>query len=84
MDEITLNEFIGINQTYELRKSFQIKETNKNKKSIVPKALKSDDSNLDEKIVAMIIRKYKHMFIQNNLKGKGRLLVVLDVEKSFG
>ena len=62
MNEITLDELIGNLQTYELRRSAQVKEEAKRDRGLALKALESDDSDLDIEEIAMVTRKFKKFF----------------------
>ena len=57
MDEISLDELIGNLQTYELRRSSQVKKDH----DLAPKALESDGSNLDDEEMAIVDRKVKKL-----------------------
>ena len=57
-----MDELIGNLQTYELRKSSQVKEEIKKDRGLALKAVESDDSNLDDEEMAMITRKFKKFF----------------------
>jgi len=62
MKLISLDELIGNFQTYELRRSSQLKEENKRDRGLVLKALEDDRSNFDEEEIAMITRGFKKFF----------------------
>ena len=62
MNKITLNELIGNLQTYELRRSSQLKEETKRDRGLALKALEEDGSDLDEEELAMINRRFKKFF----------------------
>jgi len=62
MNKISLDELIGNLQTYELRRSSQLKEETKRDQALALKALEEDGSDLDEEEMAMITRKFKKFF----------------------
>lgn len=68
MNEISLDELIGNLQTYELRKSAQVKEESKKDRGIALKALESDNSEMDDEELAMFTRRFKKMFKRSNFK----------------
>jgi len=70
MNEISLEEFIRNLQTYELRRSSQVKEEIRKDKGLTLKAIESNDSDLDEEEMAMISRKHKKFF--KRLEGSSR------------
>jgi len=53
MNKISLDELIGNLQTYEIRRSAQVKEEAKGVRGFALKALESDDSDLDIEEIAM-------------------------------
>jgi len=61
MNKISLDELIRNLQTYELRRSSQLKDTERDR-GLALKALEEDGSDLDEEKMAMIIRKFKKFF----------------------
>ena len=70
MNEISLEEFIRNLQTYELRRSSQVKEEIRKDKGLTLKAIESNDSDLDEEEMDMISRKHKKFF--KRLEGSSR------------
>ena len=60
MNKISLDELMDNVQTYELRRSSQLKEETKRDRGLALKALEEDDSNLDEEEMAMFTRKFKN------------------------
>jgi len=62
MNKISLDELIGNLQTYELRRSSQLKEDTKRDEGLALKTLEEDDSDLDEEEMAMFTRKFKNFF----------------------
>ena len=54
MNEISLDELIGNLQTYELRRSCQVKEETKRDRGLALKALEDDDSDLNDEEMGMI------------------------------
>jgi len=62
MIKIFLDELIGNLNTYELRRSSQLKEETKKDRGLALKALEEDDSNLDEEGMAMFTQKFKKIF----------------------
>ena len=62
MNEISLDELIGNLQTYELRRSAQVKEEAKRVLGLALKALEIDDLDLDIEEIAMVTRKFKKLF----------------------
>jgi len=73
MNEISLDEFIGNLQMYELRRSSQVKEKIKRDQGFALKALEDDGSNLDNEEMTIITRKLKKFFKKatENFKKKG-------------
>ena len=73
MNEISSDELIGNLQTYELRRSSQVKEEIKRDEGLALKALKDDGSNLNDAEMAIITRKLKKFFKKSgeNPKNKG-------------
>jgi len=63
-----LDELIGNLQTYELRRSSQLKEETKRDQGLALKALEEDDSDLDEEDMAMFTQKFKK--VKENSKRK--------------
>ena len=59
MDEISLDELIRNLQTYELRKNSQAKEETRKDLGLALKVVESDDSDLDEEVMAIITRTFK-------------------------
>jgi len=70
MNEITLDELTGNLQTYELRRSAQVKEEEKRDRGLALKALESEDSDLDFEEIAMVTQKFKKFFnkAEGNIK----------------
>ena len=68
MNKISLDELIGNLQTYELRRSSQMKE--ERDRGLALKAFEEDGSDLNEEEMAMITRKFKKFFkkIKENSK----------------
>jgi len=62
VNKISLDELIGNLQTYELRRSSQLKEGTKRDRSLALKGLEEDGSHFDEEEMAMITRKFKKFF----------------------
>jgi len=62
INKISLDELIGNLQTYELRRSSQLKEETKRDRGLALKALKEDDLDLDEEDMAMFTRKFNKLF----------------------
>jgi len=62
MNEISLDELIGNLQTYELRRSSQLKEETKRDRGLALKALEDDDSDLDEEELAIFTRIFEKFF----------------------
>ena len=62
MNKISLDELIGNIQTYELRRNSQLKEETNRDRDVALKALKEDDSDLDEEVMAMFTRNLKKFF----------------------
>ena len=62
MNKISLEELTGNLQTYKLRRSSQVKEEIRKDWGLALKAVKSDDSSLDEEEMVMITRKLKKFF----------------------
>jgi len=58
-NKISLDELIGNLQTYDHRRSSQLKEETKRVRGLALKALEKDDSNLDEEEMAMFTWKFK-------------------------
>jgi len=54
MNKISLEELIENFQTYELRRSSQVKEEMRKDRGLALKALESDDSGLDIEEIAMV------------------------------
>ena len=61
MNEISLDELIGNLQTYELRRSSQVKEQIKRDQGLTLKALEDDSSNFDKEEIAITWR-FKKFF----------------------
>ena len=61
-NKISLDELIGNLQTYDHRRSSQLKEETKRVRGLALKALEEDDSDLDEEEMAMFFRKFKKLF----------------------
>jgi len=72
MNKISLDKLIGNLQTYELRRSSQLKEEIKRDRGLALKALEEYGSDLDEEEMAMITRKFKKFFkkTKDNTKKK--------------
>jgi len=68
MNKISLDELIGNLQTYELRRSSQLKEETKRDRDLALKALGEDGSDFDEEEMAMITRKFKKFLIARKFK----------------
>jgi len=62
MNKISLHELIGNLQIYELRRNSQLKEETNRDRDVALKALKEDDSDLDEEVMAMFTRNLKKFF----------------------
>ena len=62
MNKISLDELIGNLQTYELRRSSQLKEETKRDRGLALKALEENDSDLNKEDMAMFTRKFKKLF----------------------
>jgi len=62
MTKISLDELIGNLQTYELRRSSQLKEETKSDRGLALKALEEDGLDLVEEEMAMITWKFKKFF----------------------
>jgi len=62
LNKISLDELIGNLQTYQLKRSSQLKEETKRDRALALKALEEDDSDLDEEEMAMFTRKFKKFF----------------------
>ena len=62
MNKISLDELIGNLQTYELRRSSQLKEETKRDRGLPLKALEEDALDFDEEKMTMITRKFKKFF----------------------
>jgi len=73
MNKISLDELIGNLQTYELRRSSQLKEETKRYLGLSLKALEEDGSNLDEEEMAMITRKFNKFFKKAKENTKKRI-----------
>ena len=73
MNEISLEELIGNLQTYELRRSSEVKEEIKRVQGLALKALEDDGSDLNDEEMAIITRKLKKFFkkARENSKKKG-------------
>ena len=73
MNKISLDELIGNLQTYELRRSSQVREEIKRDQRLALKALEDDGSDLDDEEMAIITRKLKKFFKKEreNSKKKG-------------
>ena len=70
MNKISLDELIDNLQIYELRRSSQQKEETKRDRGLALKALKEDDSDLDEEVMALFSRKFKKFFKKAKEKKK--------------
>jgi len=60
MNEISLDELIGNLQTYELRRSSQLKEETKRGRGLPLQALEDDGSKFNDEEMAMITRRFKN------------------------
>ena len=78
MNKISLDELIGNLQTYELRRSSQLKEGTKRDRSLALKGLEEDGSHFDEEEMAMITRKFKKFFRNPKRTPKRRTSVSLE------
>jgi len=62
VNAISLDEFIGNLQTYEIRRSSQQKQETKRDRGLVLKALDDDGLDFEEEEMAMITRRFKKFF----------------------
>jgi len=72
MNKIFLDELIGNLQTYELKRSSQLKEETKRYQGIALKAMEEDGVDFNEEEMAVITQKFKKFFkkLKENSKRK--------------